>query len=366
METAMSAEQRRGADGRRVVRWRTRLAIASAAVLAVAAPACDKPSVTAPSVDGLTAVYARARQEPNLKSLVVSRGGTLVKAEYFNGGGPDTPEHVWSVTKSVLALTVGAALDAGCLASVDETLGTLLGPALVTDPAKAGITLRHLLTMSSGIDFPEAAFYATGPSLYQAWIRLPDQVAFVMARAMTAQPGQRFEYGSGTIHLASVALARACGTSTSAFAHDQVFGPLGIGARSWEADNQGYTNGGAGLWLTPTDMQAIGAMVLDGGRYRGQQIVPAAWVQAMTRAQIPTPAGSALPTYGYGWWVGQTGAGDALHLANGWGGQFIFVVPARGLVVTTAASTATVSGQAAMDQWQRIYDIVASGIIPAM
>jgi CubicO group peptidase (beta-lactamase class C family) len=354
-------------DGKPSPGLRRSVSAVACAVAAALTLACDGDEPTAPSsVTGLDAAYARARGEPNLKSLVVARNGAVVRAEYFNGGGLDTPEYIWSVTKSVLALTLGAALDAGCLASPDQTLGDLLGPSLVTAPAKEGITLRHLLTMSSGIDFPEASFYATGPSLYQAWIRSPDQVAFVMDRAMTAQPGQRFEYGSGTIHLASVALMRACGTSASAFAQDHVFAPLGIGARSWEADNQGYTNGGAGLSLTPTDMQAIGAMVLDGGRYRGRQVVPVAWVQAMTRAQIATPAGSALPAYGYGWWVGQTRAGDALCLANGWGGQFIFVVPARGIVVTTAASTSTVSGQSAMDQWQRVFQIVYSQVLPML
>ena len=251
----MGAEQYSGSDGRRVARWGARLALAGAGVIAVATAACDKPSITAPTVDGLAAVYARPRQEPNLKSLVVSRGGTFVSADYFNGGGPDNPEHVWSVTKSVLALTIGAALDAGCLASLDQTPSELLGPA-VTDPGKATVTLRHLLTMSSGIDFPEAPFYATGPSLYQAWVNAPDQ--------------------------------------------------------------------------------------------------------------IQTPAGSATSSYGYGWWVDRTGAGDAFYLANGWGGQFIFVVPAKQLVVTTAASTSGVSGQAAMNQWQRIYDIVASWVIPAV
>jgi CubicO group peptidase (beta-lactamase class C family) len=328
--------------------------------------ACGGGEPAAPSaVTGLDAAFAGARAEANLKSLVVARGGTVLRAEYPHGGSPETPEYIWSVTKSVLALAVGVALDEGCLPSLDQTIGDLLGPSLVTDPAKAGITLRHLLTMSSGIDFPEASFYATGPSLYNAWVQSPDQVAFVMARAMTAQPGQRFEYGSGTIHLASVALARACRSTTSSFAHARIFAPLGIGARTWEADRQGYSNGGAGLSLTPNDMQAIGTVVLDAGRYRGLQVVSAGWVEAMTRSQIATPSGSALPFYGYGWWVGRTQAGDALYLANGWGGQFIFVVPAKGLVVTTAASTATVSGEAAMAQWQRIFQVVYSQVLPS-
>jgi CubicO group peptidase (beta-lactamase class C family) len=347
-------------------RWRPTLALVTCvAALAAFAAGCHKRTVTSPTTaDALDAAYAQAQLEPNLKSLVVARNGSTLRAEYFNGGGPDTPEYIWSVTKSVLALAVGAALDAGCLTSLDQTLGELLGPTLVTDSAKAGITLRHLLTMSSGIDFPEAAYYASGPSLYNAWIQSPDQVAFVMGRALTAQPGARFEYGSGTIHLASVALTRACGTSTSAFAHERLFAPLGMSARSWEVDRQGYSNGGAGLSLTPRDMLAIGTMVLDDGRYQGRQIVSAAWVQAMTRTQIATPAGSATPAYGYGWWVGQTAAGDAFHLANGWGGQFILVVPAKGLVVTTANNTVGLPGQAALDQWRRVFQIIYSQIVP--
>jgi len=347
--------------------WRsTVVAFSCAAALAVPAAGCHKPTTTSPTKpDQLDAAYARARLEPNLKSLVVARNGSILRAEYFNGGGPDTPEYIWSVTKSALALAVGAALDAGCLTSLDQTLGELLGPAVVTDPAKAGITLRHLLTMSSGIDFPEAASWSGGPSVYGAWIESPDQVAFVMARALTAQPGTRFEYGSGTIHLASVALTRACGTSTAAFAQEHLFAPLGIPARSWEVDRQGYNNGGAGLSLTPMDMLAIGTMVLDDGRYQGRQIVSSAWVQAMTRMQIATPAGSATPGYGYGWWVGQTTAGDAFCLANGWGGQFIFFVPAKRLVVTTANNTVGLTRQTTLDQWQRVFQIIYSQILPS-
>jgi CubicO group peptidase (beta-lactamase class C family) len=335
-----------------------------AAAATALACGCDRAEPTNPTPAGaLDSAFAQARSEGNIRSLIVAREGAVVRAEYFNGGGPDSPEYIWSVTKSVLALTVGAAFDAGCLRSLDQTLGELLGPSLVTDPAKAGVTLRHLLTMSSGIDFPEASFYASGPSLYNAWVQAPDQVAFVMARQMTALPGARFEYGSGTIHLASVALTSACGVSTSALAEARLFAPLGIPSRPWETDRQGFSNGGAGLSLTAPDMQAIGAMVLGSGRFLGRPVLPQAWIQAMTSQQIPT-GGGATRWYGYGWWVGQTPAGDPFALANGWGGQFIAVVPAKGLVVTTAARTTGLSGTAAMAQWDRIFDIVYSQIIP--
>ena len=320
------------------------------------------PTTVDTMTTGLDAAFAQARQESNLRSLVVARDGSVVRAEYFNGGRSDTPEYVWSVTKSVLALTVGTALDSGCLQSLDQTLGELLGP-LVTEPAKAGVSLRHLLTMSSGIDFAEASFYATGPSLYNAWVLAPDQVAFVMARSMTASPGERFEYGSGTIHLASVALSRACGVGTSAFAQTHLFAPLAIPAPEWETDQQGYNNGGAGLEITAPDMQAIGNLVLNSGRYLSRQVVSSAWVQSMTSQQIAT-GGGATPWYGYGWWVGRTQAGDPFALANGWGGQFIAVVPAKRLVVTTAALTVGVSGVTTLAQWNRIFEIVYSRIIP--
>jgi CubicO group peptidase (beta-lactamase class C family) len=340
------------------------LLVGAACLAAAAAVGCGQDAgPTPPPADALEAAFAQARLEPGIRSLVVSHSGSLVRAEYFNGGGPDMPEYVWSVTKSVLALTVGAALDAGCLSSLDQTIGELLGPTLVSDPAKSGITLRHLLTMSSGIDFPEASFYASGPSLYNAWIQAPDQVAFVMARPMTARPGERFEYGSGTIHLASVALSRACGASAATIADARLFDPLAVVSRSWETDRQGYSNGGAGLSLTAPDMQAIGALVLDAGRFRGRPVVSSSWVQAMTSAQVVTGSG-ATQWYGYGWWVGRTRAGDPLALANGWGGQFIAVVPARGLVVTTACRTAGQSASAAMAQWDRVFEIVTARIIP--
>ena len=337
------------------------------AVLLAFAVGCGARSPAAPTVVNNSLVdmaFAQARQEPNLTSLVVARNGIIERQEYFHGGGLDTAQHIWSVTKSVLALTVGAALDCGCLRSLDQTLGELLGPSLVSDPQKAAITLRHLLTMTSGLDFPEMASYASGPSLWVAWLAAPDQVAWVLARPLTAMPGQRFEYGSGTIHLASVGLTRACGTSTATLAEAAVFAPLGIPHRSWETDHQGYNNGGGGLELSPRDMQAIGDLVLNNGQYQGGQVVSASWVRAMTSSQVSTGAGMPTPAYGYAWWTGQA-SGAQFALAHGWGGQFIMVVPAKRLVVTAAATASALGNPDAMAQWQRIFDIITQRIVAA-
>jgi len=347
---------------------RTRCLVSIAAcVLAAHAVGCGKRSPVAPTVVNtslLDMAFAQARQEPNLTSLVVARNGIIERQEYFHGGGLDTTQYVWSVTKSVLSLTVGAAIDRGCLRSLDQTLGELLGHTLVSDPQKAAITLRHLLTMTSGLDFPEMASYVSGPSVYNAWFTALDQVAWVLARTLTATPGQRFEYGSGTIHLASVALTRACGASTATMAEANLFAPLGIPHRPWETDHQGYNNGGAGLELSPRDMQAIGDLVLNNGQYQGRQVVSASWVRAMTSTQVATGAGMPTPAYGYAWWIGQT-SGAQFALAHGWGGQFIMVVPGKRLVVTAAATTDSLAGTAAMAQWQRIFDIITQRIVAA-
>jgi len=346
------------------VRWPAWLIVA--AVLAIAAACHSSPSGPGASGIGspqLEQAFALAGQEPNLRNLVIARDGTIVREAFFNGGGPDTTEYVWSVTKSVLALTVGVALDMGCLRSLDQTLGELLGPALVTEPDKSVITLRHLLTMSSGIDFPEMAYYTSGPSLYQAWVTAPDQTAWVLARPLTATPGTRFEYGSGTIHLASVALSRACSVRADELADSHLFAPIGLAPRLWETDHQGHSNGGAGLYLAPRDMQALGQLVLNRGLHQQRQVVSTAYIAAMTSAQIATGSGMATASYGYAWWVGQTDDGVAFALANGWGGQFILVVPAKRLVVTTAALTAGLGGTATIAQWQRIFGILMQYVV---
>jgi CubicO group peptidase (beta-lactamase class C family) len=112
-------------------------------------------------------------------------------------------------------------------------------------------------------------------------------------------------------------------------------------------------------------MQALGHLVLNGGAHQQRQVVSASYVAAMTSAQIATGSGMAAPFYGLGWWVGQTADGAAFTLANGWGGQFILVIPAKRLVVTTAALTTGLSGTATMAQWQRIFDILMLRIVSA-
>ena len=112
-------------------------------------------------------------------------------------------------------------------------------------------------------------------------------------------------------------------------------------------------------------MLAIGEMVLNGGRYQNQQVLSERLDRRDDSHADHHRRRAADPGYGYAWWTGQA-AGQVYTLANGWGGQFIMVVPARRLVVTSAARTSGLAATAAMAQWQRIFDIVTERVVPAM
>jgi CubicO group peptidase (beta-lactamase class C family) len=308
----------------------------------------------------LDSAFAAARQQANLTSLVVARNGTVERQEYFNGGGAAVSQDVRSVTKSVVSLLVGIALDRGCLRSLDQTLGELLGSSAPTDAAKRAITLRQLLTMTSGLGGDELANVA----LYNQWAAAPDQLTYVWDLPLVATPGSQFNYYSPGYYVISRILTANCGQGTSEMARDALFAPLGIGARAWEADDKGYINGGAGLSLTPLDMVAIGNLVLANGQAATARVVSAAWIQAATAAKIATFAMPAASGYGYGWWTGNL-SGAAFIMATGWGGQFIVIVPSKQLVVTAATRWQGVGTAVANTQWGAVADIITQRVVRA-
>ncbi len=310
----------------------------------------------------LDQAFAAAGRIPNVTSLAVSRGGVLVREQYYRGGGPDSPQDVRSVTKSVVALVVGGALDQGCLSSLDETLGEALGPLAPADPGKRAISLRDLLTMTSGLAWSEL-----GASGYNEWASAPDQVAYALARDLVEQPGTTFAYDSGAFHLLSVALTESC-APTAELATAHILGPLGIPSRPWETDNQGFTNGASGLQLTTRDMLAVGNLVLDGGAAGGRELVSAAFVEAATRQQVSTGTDPANVTqaYGYGWWIGTSAAGQTFALAAGYGGQFIVVVPASRSVVAATARWQGVDGDVASSQFLELLQVIDKDVLPQL
>jgi CubicO group peptidase (beta-lactamase class C family) len=321
-----------------------------ALVIVLAACSMEPP----PPRDG----YEAAARVPNLTALSVWHAGQPVRAAYYAGTDATTPHDVRSVTKTVTSLLVGIAIDTGCLASVDQPIGPLLGDQAPSDPARAAIRIRDLLSMSSGLDWQE-----NGAIGYNDWAAASNQVDYVLARPLDAEPGRVFNYNSGALHLLSAIITRAC-APTAAFAAEHLFEPLGIASRGWETDHQGIANGAAGLQLSIPDMAAIGQLILDRGAFGGAQLVPAAYVDEATSTQVVT-GDAATPGYGFGLWNRAQGLGAPFLLAEGYGGQFIFAAPRREAVLVATTNWQGLGDQA-NDDYDQLFDIIVSQILPAL
>jgi CubicO group peptidase (beta-lactamase class C family) len=337
------------------MRGRPELCAARVAAAFVAAAACT-PSAPGPDSDPFDA----AARLPYITSLSVHRDGAVVREAYYHHSDASTPHDVRSVTKTITSLLIGIAIDTHCLRSLDQPIGEALGPKAPTDPAKTAITLRDLLTMSSGFTWLE-----NGAEGYNAWITAPDQVDYVLARPLADTPGTVFNYNSGALHLLSVAITSQC-APTETFAAQHLFGPLGIEAAAWETDNQGLANGAAGVQLTTPALAAIGQLILDRGAVGGAQIVPAAYIDAATTRQISTDDDTdQTPGYGYGIWLAEPARGAEFLLAEGFGGQFIAIVPAAHAVVVATTRWEGV-GPPVASNYTQLYDILANQIVPAL
>jgi CubicO group peptidase (beta-lactamase class C family) len=282
----------------------------------------------------------------DLDSVLVIRNGAIVAEAYYPPYREDTKHELYSCTKSFCATLVGIAIDQGHIAGVDEPALSLLPGRTFeeVDARKEAMTLEDLLTMTSGLDWPE------GDPIYRAMYQSPDWVRYVLGRPMVAAPGTAFNYNSGASHVLSAIVQQATGTPTLRYAQKHLFGPLGIDAR-WGVDSQGIAIGGWGLQLTPRDMARLGLLYLDEGVWEGQRIVSAEWVRAATSKHVETDGELG---YGYQWWTYPT---HGAYAALGRGGQMIFVWPQERIVVVFTAGD--------MDH-QPQFDLIEEYILPAV
>lgn len=267
-----------------------------------------------------------------INSLFVVRNGFLVAEEYFAPFQPDSAQHLFSATKSVISILIGMAIEDGYIRSVDQPVLDFfpeIAPDML-DERKRRMTIAHLLTMTAGLDWYEMAPY-NGDSMRQM-IASPDWMAFVLAQPVAHEPGAVFCYNSGASHLLSALLHAATGQSTLAYAEERLFAPLGIAGVSWRTDPQGVNIGGWGLSLTTRDMVKLGYLYLRQGEWDGVQLVPAAWVTASTTWHATSAAPLDGWGYGYQWWL-IPDLPYRVFEARGLLGQHIVVIPDLDLVV---------------------------------
>lgn len=262
---------------------------------------------------------------PELHSLLVVRHGRLVVERYFGGTQPQDTWNVKSVTKCMLSALVGIALERGYIRSLDQPVLDFFPEYRdqVTDPRLQQITIRHLLTMSAGLEWEENG------SITFRWLRSPDWVRFALQSKLVADPGAMWNYNSALPHLLSAMLTKASGTNTLALARQALFDPIGAVVGKWDQDPQGYFYGGSELHMIPRDLAKFGYLYLNHGEWNGKQVVPAAWVRASTQQTNSAH-------YGFLWWL-DTFESHPLYFAQGLGGQHIVVVPDLDAVVVTTS-----------------------------
>ena len=294
------------------------------------------PSEVGLSGFAMSAVVEEAAAIPRFRSLLVVKDGKLVVEEYFGGYGPSTLNDVRSVTKSIVGTLTAIAAGRGHLGGLDDRIDRYLPPEVAPlDFGQRAITVRHLLTMTAGFQWDESG----GTGDYANWILSGDPIGMLLDRPIVSAPGSGFTYNSAAVHLLGVLVEEAVGEPLPAFAARELFGPLGIGTVAWEPPGDGDVNGGAGLDLRARDLARIGQLYLQDGVSGTRRVLPEGWVAQATRPWFDWRASfGPLHRYTYGelWWVSESRP-ETAFLAWGYGGQFIYVVPALRLV--TVATT---------------------------
>ncbi|MGC1342190.1 MAG: serine hydrolase [Candidatus Binataceae bacterium] len=211
------------------------------------------------------------------------------------------------------------------------------------------MTLRNLLTMSSGLEWHEIDTPYTSDK--NSEIRMdsaPDPYRFALEQSVVAPPGQIWNYNSGSTELLGAILRKATGKPLDQLARSLLFEPLGITDIEWYKYAHGNPSAAAGLRLRPRDLAKIGQLVLQHGAWNGKQLVPAAWIDASTTPQIN---GLLIFFYGYQFWLGRSLINKhEVDWAAAWGlgGQRLFIVPALDLVVVVNAGLYRSDMQAAV------------------
>jgi CubicO group peptidase (beta-lactamase class C family) len=372
----------------RTRRVATLLATVVLTLLPVAACTDDDDSKPAEPEDQaalISAVNEQLEVDPNYDNLravlVIVHGKPVL--EQYSDWPVDTYWDVESVTTSVLSALVGIAIEDGDISGTEETLAELL-PDHAGDmtPAIADTTLRQLLAMTAG-------FAGLDRDRTPEYMADPDPVGSIL-RAAPDPLGGGFEVSNQGAHVLSAVLAEATGMSVLDYTRSRLFEPLGIDTRpafeqlldsrsmddfvaadfAWPVDGSGLHLGWGRLKLRPADLARYGQLMLERGKWKGEQLVPEDWVREMTTEQVDTvsqrnqPA-NAAEKFGYQWWI--TEADDApAYFAWGNGGQLLEVVPSRSLVVVVASEVEYGGNQSAGFSASALTFLVDHVIAPAV
>jgi CubicO group peptidase (beta-lactamase class C family) len=236
----------------------------------------------------------------------------------------DDRVNLYSVAKTFVSVALGIAEAESRLTLDDPALGYF--PELGKSAAQGldRVTLRHLLTMTSGSPH---SWFASEP------VEVPDLAADFFATPLEHEPGTRFSYTGTGPYVAARALRAATGASVRDYLMPRIFGPLAIHNPQWHTCPLGHPVAESDLLLKTSELARFGRLLLDEGRHDGRQLVPAEYCARIAAESVET-GDPAAPRYGLGAWCGP---GDRTFRMAGLYGQLCFVAPEREAVVTVTA-----------------------------
>lgn len=293
-----------------------------------------------------------------IHGLVVTRNGYIVEEEYWSYYSETSTHHIFSCTKSFTSTLIGIAIKEGFINNVSQKVLDFFPEMTIEnmDARKEAMTLEHVLTMTTGLDWNEHNnSYFDPTNMYNQMFDSPDPIQFFLNLPTAFEPGTHWEYTTGASHLLSAIIQAVTNMTTQVFAEEYLFDPLNMTTGGWNVDPQGINNGGTQLYVSPRTMAKLGLLYLNNGTWNGQEILSQEYV-----TQASSPQVSIAPNYDYGyqWWI------DTPHdvfSAQGSEGQYIFVAPEFNIAVAITQG----ADDYGEDIHEEILEYIANSIIDA-
>lgn len=265
-------------------------------------------------------------------AFVIIQNGKIRYERYWRECTDSTASNMFSVTKSIVSLCVGIAIEEGKLPSVNTPIGDYI-PEFSNDD-RGSITIRNLLTMSSGLDWDEqysSPFSITTQAYYGNNLR-----ELVTGQKCIITPGKYFKYLSGNTQLLAYVVEKATGTTISEYAQEKIWKLIGAEHRAiWSKDGEnGDERAFCCFHTNAKDIARIGQLVLNKGRWNGKQVIPEQYITEATSPakDLLDKNGKILDFYGYQWWILHT-KGMEIPYMRGHKGQYIYSIPEKNAVV---------------------------------
>lgn len=295
-----------------------------------------------------------------IHSILIIKDGKLVFEEYFPGEKYNLAQptgetgfdmydthNLCSVTKSITSALIGIAIDRGFIQSVDQKVFDFFPEysyLLTSAPEKDVLTLKHLLTMTSGLQWDDesTSYFDPRNDLYQLF-NSQDPILYILSKNLVVIPGTVFDYANCNTNILGEVVRKASEYRLDYFAEYYLFSKLGITDFEWQMLPNDIVFCSGDLRLRPRDMAKFGYLFLNGGIWQKERVISQEWVEISTQKIIDPNEYSADFTwadgYGYQWWLWENiyGVEFQAYLAAGWGGQWIIVSPSINMVVVSTA-----------------------------